>query len=213
MIDYTAILQARHPFEAGGLHFTLSLLWSQISAVVCVVLYQQFYKNEKNKRSKIDAVTLLSIVGSLVLVWAVSFYCFLKKINPKYLHTFFGTMTASQYCAHMFRTGDDRTKSTLFGKNELMWAPIRSEVRAWTHENWDGWKEEKPDWFTEHFISTVPDEFIPRVEKDRRRSSALLNMLGFNGGDDEKSSRKDNINSSGDKSTRKVVPAKFGGTS
>jgi hypothetical protein len=31
-------------------------------------------------------------------------------------------------------------------------------------ENWWTWKEEKPDWFTDAWISEVPDDFIPAKE-------------------------------------------------
>ena len=182
LVDSTGFLQMRHPFDVGGVHYSLTLLWSQISAVLSVVLYEQFYKNEENKRDKIDAIELYTMTGSLVFVWAVSFYCFIKKINRKFLHTFFGSMTAPDYCVHLFRVGDDRIKMDVFGTNVLFWAPIRDEVRAYTHANWERWQREKPDWFTAHFISTVPDEFIPRVEKDRRRSSAFGSMFGFSGG-------------------------------
>ena len=43
---------------------------------------------------------------------------------------------------------------------------------TWTRDNWKTWEKEKPAWFTDHFISTVPDEFIPvAMDLNRRRSS------------------------------------------
>ena len=154
------------------------MLWSQISAVIGVVLYLQFY-NEENRRSKISASALYIIVGSLVLVWVVSFYCFLKKINPKFYHTFFGTMTGIEYNIHLFRVGDERMKMDAIVKNSSYWVPIRDEVRAYTMANWERWEVEKPDWFTEHWISAVPNEFLPRPEPNRRRSSVFRSLLGL----------------------------------
>ena len=189
-LDFTG-----HPYELGGTHFTLTLLWSQISAVISVVLYQQFY-NEENRRSKISAIALYSVAGSLVFVWTLSFYCFIKKINPKYYHTFFGTTTGIQYSIHLFRYGNERTKKDVFSVNSSYLAPIRDEVRAWTMANWERWKVEKPDWFTEHWISALPDEFIPHPEPNRRRSSAFLNLLGLSEGIDGSAARGSTKNTS-----------------
>ena len=45
--------------------------------------------------------------------------------------------------------------------------------------NWERWEVEKPDWFTEHWISAVPNEFLPRPEPNRRRSSVFRSLLGL----------------------------------
>ena len=176
------------------MHFTLTLLWSQISAVIGVVLYQKFY-NEENRRSKISAIARYTIVGSLVFVWTLSFYCFIKKTNPKYYHTFFGTMTGIEYNIHLFRVGDERMKMDVILSNSSYYAPIRDEVRTYMLANWDRWKVEKPDWFTEHWITTVPDEFIPRPEPNRRRSSVFRNLLGLPEGNGSSATRRKNASS------------------
>ena len=159
------------------------------------MLYQQFYDDE-NRRSKISASALYTIVGSLVFVWAVSFYCFIKKINPKYYHTFFGTMTGIEYNIHLFRVGDERMKMEVLSTTSSYLAPIRDEVRAWTMANWERWKVEKPDWFTEHWISALPAEFIPHPEPNRRRSSAFRNLLGLPEGNDGSAARGSTKNTS-----------------
>ena len=190
MVDFTGILQARHPCECGGLHYTLSLVWSQMSAVISVVLYQQFYDEnggdgEDKRRSKIGGTTMYSIVSALALVWFASFYCFARSINQEYLHTFFGTMTGAQYTVHVFRNAEsDRSKMSIFKRNELYWDSIRDEVKAFTQANWFRWQAEKPEWFTKQFVATIPDEFIPVVNKEDgavvvRRGSAFLQALGL----------------------------------
>jgi hypothetical protein len=184
LTDFTGFLQTRHVYEAGGIVWTLSLLWSQLSSVVCVVLYQLYYdENESNdeRRSKIDATSMYITVASLVLFWLLSFSLFIRKINQKYLHTFFGTMTGSQYTVHLFRTGstDHMKMDAVFSANTLLWTSIRDEVIAYTHANWAKWTLEKPDWFTEQFIASIPNEFIPRADPSRRRSSVLRNLLGL----------------------------------
>jgi hypothetical protein len=193
LIDFTGFLQMRHAFEGGGLHFTLSLVWSQISSFIFVFLYQLSYNEEgenDGRRVKISATVLYSIASSLVLVWSFSFYSFIRKIDPKYLHTFFDTMTGSQYTIHLFRAGDDRIKMGVFATNAIYWVSIHDEVKAWTLSNWDRWNAEKPDWFTEQLISTIPDEFIPRPDKNRRRSSVFASALGLPGVDASLDGRK-----------------------
>ncbi len=184
LTDFTGFLQIRHVYEAGGLVWTLSLLWSQLSSVVCVVLYQLYYdegEGDEKRRSKIDATAMYVTVALLVLFWLVSFSSFIRKINQKYLHTFFGTMTGSQYAIHIFRTGtsDHIKMHSVFGRNPILWISIRNEVIAFTHANWERWTLEKPDWFTEQFMATIPNDFIPRVDPNRKRSSVLRNLLGL----------------------------------
>jgi hypothetical protein len=162
----------------------MSLLWSQLSLVVCVVFYQLYYEEgegDDKKRSKIDATATYITVASLILFWLVSFSSFIRKIDQKYLHTFFGTMTGSQYIIHLFRTGttDFMKMDAVFGTNVLLWDSIRDEVIAYTHANWARWKAEKPEWFAENFIATIPNEFIPRADPSRKRSSVLRNLLGL----------------------------------
>ena len=204
LTDFTGYLQMRHSYELGGRLWTMSLLWSQLSAVVFVVLYQLHYdegEGDDKRRSKIDATAMYITVASLVLVWLFSFSSFIRKINQKYLHTFFGTMTGPQYTVHLFRTGTtDRMKMDIFTANVLHWVSIRDEVIAYTHANWARLKAEKPDWFTDHFINTIPSEFIPRADPNRRRSSAFLNLLGLA---DEKEKKTKPTNS--DQNTSKVA--------
>ena len=210
MLDFTGFMVLRHPVLAGGMHFTLSLVWSQISSVCSVVLYQAYYtgidENGGKMRDKISATALYGIMGAAVFVWFLSFSAFIKLINKEYLHTFFGTMTGPQFEVHNYRVGNERVKMTIFTVNVLYWESIYDEVKAYTHANWDRWKEEKPDWFTEQWIASIPDEFIPRVEKGRRRSSALSLALGLPEGPEEAGIRI--TSSSKKKRSSKVEPAK-----
>jgi hypothetical protein len=158
------------------------LTWSQLSSVISVALYQQYYDGIEGdgKRGKIGAVELYTISGSLVLLWAFSFLAFTRNINQTHHHTFFETMTAPQYSIYVFKNGtSDHMKMEIFTRNSQFWDSIREDLLAYTFANWDRWKAEKPDWLTDNFIATIPDEFIPRVDKDRRRSSAFRNLLGL----------------------------------
>ncbi len=205
LVDYTGFVLLRHPCETGGLLYSLTLLWSQVSAVISVVLYQSYYDDEvEGRRSKIGAAALYSIVCALCLVWMTSFYMFTRSIDPNYLHTFFSTMTASQYAVHLFRNAStDRTKVYVLKIAPSFWEPIREEVKAFTLANWSRWETEKPKWFNEHWISTVPDDFIPHlVNKNRRKSSVFESLLGF-----QDAEAKQVAVRSGSKSASKVAAA------
>lgn len=58
--------------------------------------------------------------------------------------------------------GNDVMKSDVFTNNKTHWWPIRDEVATWANKNWATWKEEKPEWFTDHWKSIVPEDMIPK---------------------------------------------------
>ena len=68
--DYTGCLHFRHPYELGGLAFTMSIVWAQAFPFIAL----QFYE-ESDTISK-DAITL-GLVGSFS-VWLllnIAFFC------------------------------------------------------------------------------------------------------------------------------------------
>ena len=153
--------------------------------MISAVLYQRYYLVEDidMQRAKISAVLLYSVILSLAIIWLVAFGFFLRRIDPKYIPSFFDMTTGSQYTINCFRSGDDLAKSYIFIQNKRHWTSIRGEVMAWTRTNWRTWVELKPPWFTAQFIATVPNEFIPvEVDPLRRRSSILGGIMGFAGG-------------------------------
>ena len=42
-----------------------------------------------------------------------------------------------------------------------MWEPIRSEVEIWVRTGWEQWEDEKPEWFTDMWKASVPEDMIP----------------------------------------------------
>ena len=204
------------PLLLSGLYFSLTLLWTQLFSILSAVLYQRYYVvvDVELTRSKIGAVQMYSVVFGLVATWVLAFGLFLKRINPKYIRTFFDTKTGSQCTIDLFQTGDDAMKSEIFLYNKRQWSSIRGEVMTWTRTNWKMWIDTKPVWFTPHFIATVPDEFIPiEVDPLRRRSSAFEDFVGF-GSDKgaEKVGGGGRTNWGQQKSSRKVAdaPAELG---
>ena len=60
-----------------------------------------------------------------------------------------------------FLDGSDVMKSIVFKNNTTHWLPIKDKVTAWVKEGWATWEEEKPDWFTDKWKTSVPEDMKP----------------------------------------------------
>ena len=142
-------------------------------------MYNSHYAGE----NEVPGSTIYSFLGVLLGTWAFSAFFFFYKIKRRYWSTFYSTNTGCQLTMSYFLGHvDDATKSLVFARHIDHWKKIAKEVKAWTLANWRRWEEEKPEWFTEHFKESVPDEFIPKMSLEelnkkgggeRRRSSAF----------------------------------------
>ena len=54
--------------------------------------------------------------------------------------------------------GTDVMKSGTFSAHKSHWWPIRAKVAAWIKEGWATWEEEKPDWFTDQWKASIPED-------------------------------------------------------
>ena len=81
--DYTGCLHCRHPFEMGGVAFSVSLVWAQIFPFVALL----FYNNDEMKGS--------------ITVFLVCSFCFWLMLNI----IFFCTIDLS-YSAYLLRDDD-----------------------------------------------------------------------------------------------------------
>ena len=79
----------------------------------------------------------------------------------QYRHTFLSTDTGGQLLRRLFLEGDDVSKAQVFKKHNSLWAPIRDKVAAWVKEGWATWEEEKPEWFTDKWKASVPEDMKP----------------------------------------------------
>ena len=61
----------------------------------------------------------------------------------------------------LFLEGDDVSKAQVFKKHKSLWAPIRDKAVVWVKEGWASWEEEKPDWFTDKWKASVPEDMKP----------------------------------------------------
>lgn len=62
-----------------------------------------------------------------------------------------------------FMDGNDLQKASFdFGVNDSHLNPIKDKVEAWVKNGWKHWEEEKPEWFTDEFMASVPEYTIPK---------------------------------------------------
>ena len=171
IVDFTGCLHLRHPYELGGLGFTMSMIWAQAFPFVAL----QYFDGDSK-----DIMTGFLVVSfSAWLMLNVIFFC---TIDLSYLNTFFGTKTAPQYTCELYLANkDDSQKFDAIFTNRIQYTKsIHGEVKEWVAENIDQWRRNQPDWFK---IEMIPDEYLPKEVFEaeggakRRRSSVSLREI------------------------------------
>ncbi|GMI14487.1 hypothetical protein TrLO_g4880 [Triparma laevis f. longispina] len=162
--DFTGCVHFRHPYEVGGLYFSLNFLSPLMGMTVLLVLqdagdfgFKAFEKDTTLTYMK----TATIIAGSVLILMAGLFFLMMDK---SYRPTYFSTETGWQMTRRMFMEGNDAMKAEVFDTNTLHWEPIRAHVEDWVRNGWHEWKDHRPDWFTDHWITLVPLEMIPEEE-------------------------------------------------
>ncbi|GMI13543.1 hypothetical protein TrLO_g6791 [Triparma laevis f. longispina] len=162
VVDFTGIVQFRHPYEMGGLYWSLNMVVSNLGCWASVHVYS-WTSEDLNNGLKTES--LFRMLGILTGLQVVNFICFLGTIKRKYLHTFFSTETGVTSGQKQFLEGkSNAAKSAIFTRNEVMWRPIERRIRAWLEDGWLEWVNKKPEWFNEKFRSTVPVDMMPDLE-------------------------------------------------
>jgi hypothetical protein len=75
-----------------------------VAALGSVALYTSYYVGE----AKVAAITLYATVGTLTVVWAVSFSTLLLTTDRKYVPTLFSTETARNFVVGHFESSRQR---------------------------------------------------------------------------------------------------------
>ena len=85
------------------------------------------------------------------------------------MHTFFQLTRAWEYNKAMFDTGDDEYRMLVFEAHETYFMWYKDEIKEWLGEAWHRLNTEKPAWFTEGVLRTVPIELIPHYQLESVR--------------------------------------------
>ncbi|GMH76585.1 hypothetical protein TrLO_g11870 [Triparma laevis f. longispina] len=187
IVDFAVIIHYRHPYEIGGLYFSLNMFLPSLG--LAFLLASDLAKGSLSESTLALLSSLVMILGgSLVTL----FGAFLLLMNKEYRHTFLSIETGGQLLRWLFLEGDDVSKAQVFKKNKILWAPIRDKVAVWVKEGWASWEEENPDWFTDKWKAKVPENMKPtkkmalRVEKGASERQAEVEFEFGGGGGEEK---------------------------
>lgn len=188
IVDFTGYLTNRHPYELGGAYYTFNAFMTQASAFPIAYLYSEY----SIVKDKMPLSTLIQIFCCTFFVWFISFGLFLFLIDEKHRKTFFSLKTGCDVSkAYFLENEDDEHKALIFGCQQGQWSDIANDVEKWSHSRWVDWNATKPEYFTDNFIASVPDRYIPRpylielkraAGGERRKSTIRNSILGKGGG-------------------------------
>ncbi|GMH84158.1 hypothetical protein TrST_g12293 [Triparma strigata] len=168
LIDFTGMIQMRHPFEYGGLYFSTVLLTTPLVSLYFGSRYLAYTEDEEVKATLKYVFSSNQIYGGLGCLAAVqlfSFSLFLVIIPPKFRTTFLSAQTGSQYaCANFFRTTTDHGRVDIFTLHPSLSLPIKQEVKAWLNESLAAWIAEKPSWFNDQVKTSIFDDYVDQPE-------------------------------------------------
>ena len=183
--DLTGLPHTRHPYDAGGAYWAVSVVCNPVVCLVSGWLYSEFYEST----GKIERTMLLPILGALSAVSAVALVGFFLCIERKYLRTFVSFETARGFTQRFFEEteGDDEKRIRIFEMSERLWAHFEPDVRAWVSANYSRWRQEQSPWLTDAVIATIPDELLPnelvaelnmQAPAGKRKSLASMSVRG-----------------------------------
>jgi hypothetical protein len=165
IVDFTSLVQMRHPNEVGGLYWLFGLLLTMASLPVSIYLASP-YVDER----AIDIAS--SIMKYFILITTLCLAVFFLNIEKKYLHTFWSIQRGKDKTMAYFLEGkSDAIKLSVLKRSKHHWVSIEGEIKKWVELNWAKWEEEQPEWFTDVIKAKVPVEFIPADGDARRRES------------------------------------------
>jgi hypothetical protein len=181
IVDWTAVVQFRHPNEVGGAYFTFSLGLTVVMGVVAALQYEKVVDNvitdedveggEDNQQlggeeSGLEESTVVTIMVAACAGMVVSYASLLVSVKREYLHTFVSTKTSNESEQELFtKNEDDEQRFKIFGRNRHKWEDkIGAEVEAWINERLPLWLEEPPEWFNDQKRSIIPDDFVTDPE-------------------------------------------------
>jgi len=196
IVDFTGCIHFRHPYELGGLYYSLTLLQAQVGSAVCAKLYVDATDGDAEA---LAAEMVYAIVATASVTWACSYSLFFAHIKLGYAGTFTDSRSAVKFVLNLFNDpkASDNQKAEVVTVSRRYWSSIEDVVRKFLAENWTAWEQEKPKWFNKAWIAVLHDDMIPelvlaeRRRGGRRRSSIAQLLLGAKEEEEEKEDESD----------------------
>jgi hypothetical protein len=165
IVDFTSMVQLRHPNDVGGAYWLFGLLLTMGGLPVSIYIASPYVDE-----STIDIAS--TIAKYSILITTLCFAVFFFNIEKKYLDTFRSIQTGKDRTMAYFLEGEsDAIKFSVFKRSKHHWVSIEGQIKKWVELNWAEWEEEQPEWFTDVRKASVPEEFIPADGNARRRES------------------------------------------
>jgi hypothetical protein len=162
ILDFTGSPSTRLPLLLGGRYYVFSLITTQAAIFAAVYLYDVGVP-EGEKKLAVD--TLWTGAAALCALWLALVAHFILRVATKsHRHTIWSSVTGRQCLQDRYweAESDEIKLLNIFGSNRLLWEKeLGHEVKKFTLGNWERWVEERPEWFDEQTIASVPDEYIP----------------------------------------------------
>jgi hypothetical protein len=187
VVDFTGVVQFRHPYEMGGAYFSFSMVLALLVSYAAVYIHFKLGHGETGMRQEDVWTLVLDLSGA----WTVSYCTFFLLMKKKYRRTFFSLTKGKQVTIDYFLSDDDAIKSACFGCTRQHWKAIEPAMEEWVKKGWWRWENDNPVWFTDQFKASVPEEWIPSEELNRQiaaqgtgtkgRKSSLMVMLAGGG--------------------------------
>lgn len=155
--------------ELGGLYWSASLLINQAATFVAAYMYFRSASSHADTQDISSSVVwlVLSALEIFTLVCIAVFFWLMNPLHDK--SSFYSTMTAKQHCCNRFVniSKTDLEKFVAFESHPSYYKAIRHDLTKWVNERWPAWKEDRPDFLSDRLILMIPDDMIPREEKNK----------------------------------------------
>ncbi|GMH63601.1 hypothetical protein TrLO_g4297 [Triparma laevis f. longispina] len=171
-LDFTAVLQARHPYELGGAYFAFTMISTPIVCLYFGYRYLEYVEGE-DVQDDLNYVfakeQVYGGIGGLIILQVFSISMFLRLIDPQFRSTFTSFKTGGQHVVLTFQTTtNERAKIGVFNNHRSLWRVIEGDVKKWLNENLVIWIRDRPPWFNSGARAMILDEFVENPEMLRR---------------------------------------------
>ncbi|GMH96263.1 hypothetical protein TrVE_jg6468 [Triparma verrucosa] len=164
IMDFTGMLQARHPYEMGGAYFSFTLLTTPLIGLYFGSRYIAYIEDfEPNERPDF-AFASNQVYYTIAILGALQICCYallIKLVDSKYRWTFVSTMTGKQYCFKGFHeASDDFSKFEVLTNNRFLWKNFEEEIKEWLSTSIPTWLAEEAEWFDDAMKAQIPDSLV-----------------------------------------------------
>jgi hypothetical protein len=156
--DWTAVVQTRASVDVGGVYFTFGLSITAIVGIIAAVGHEEV----EGEEGTLTKETVMKSMTACCIGMVISFVALLCSMNKAYVHAFLSKETGNKSIQRKFTDSEDNeTKFIILESNKHKWQEaIGDFVKIWLNANIQTWLEEQPEWFKDHAMSTIPEDYI-----------------------------------------------------